>query len=185
MQKNKILDCNDFQVLRYLYSNNFEKEQALEKISVFLEWMHDPAIQTLSHKASWIMNEGAIYTYGRDKTNRPVVYLDLSKVRFDRNDVTDYYCAFNAVLNVAVNTCFVPGVIENYVFVIDMGGKNFTSLPLPSLGNIIKKMSIVYSMYLGTMLVVNSQTFVKFTYNALKPFIHEETKKKIILLGND
>lgn len=63
-----------------------------------------------------------------------------------------------------------------------MGGKNFTSLPIEQIGNIINKLGIVYSMYLGNMLVINTQTFVKFTFTAVKIFIHEETRKKITLL---
>ncbi len=147
--------------------------------------MHDPAIQTMSHKAAWILSEGAIYTFGRDKLNRPVVYLDLTKIKLDRYEIIDYYCAFNAVLNLVVSTCFVPGVIENYLFVIDMGGKNFTSLPFEALGSIIKKMSIVYSMFLGTMLIINTQNFIKFSFNAFKIFIHEDTRKKILMLNTD
>lgn len=54
-----------------------------------------------------------------------------------------------------------------------MGGKNFTSLPIEQIGNIINKLGIVYSMYLGHMLVINTQTFVKFTFTAVKIFIHE------------
>lgn len=38
-------------------------------------------------------------------------------------------------------------------------------------------------MYLGTLLVINCPTFVKFTYSAIKIFIHEETRKKMHLLG--
>lgn len=73
--------------------------------------MHDPAIQTISTKARSILNEGAVYSYGRDTKNQPVVYLDLGKVRFDRYSINDYYCAINAVLNIVVEQCFVQGVV--------------------------------------------------------------------------
>jgi hypothetical protein len=33
-------------------------------------------------------------------------------------------------MGLVVKECFVHGVVENYLFVIDMGGKNFTSLPI-------------------------------------------------------
>lgn len=75
-------------------------------------------------------------------------------------------------MNAVINECFVAGVIETYLFVIDMEGNNFTSLPIEQIGAIIKKLSIVYSMYLGTLLVINCPTFVKFTYTAVKIFIH-------------
>lgn len=62
-----------------------------------------------------------------------------------------------------------------------MGGKNF-GLPFDALGKIIQKLSIIYSMYLGQMIAINTQNFVKFTYQGIKFFIHEETKKKITIL---
>lgn len=64
-----------------------------------------------------------------------------------------------------------------------MAGKNFTSLPMEQIGQIINKLSVVYSNYLGNMLVVNTQALVRFTYAAVKIFIHEETRKKITLIG--
>lgn len=109
----------------------------------------------------------------------------MTKIKLDRYEVIDYYCAFNTLLNLVVEKCFVPGVVETYLFVMDMGGKNFTSLPLEAIGNIIKKLSIVYSMYLGAMPVINTHSFVKFTYTAIKMFIHEDTRKKITLLSHD
>jgi hypothetical protein len=145
--------------------------------------MQNPSIQTLSSRARTILGEGAVYTFGRDRQSRPVVFLDLAKTHFDRYELGDYYCAINAVLNVVVDVCFVPGVVEQYLFVIDMGGQNFTSLRVDAIGSIIRKLSTVYSMYLGALLVINAQTFVRFTYAALSIFIHEETRKKITLLS--
>lgn len=95
-----------------------------------MDWTHDPAIQSLSIRARAILNEGFIYTFGRDLEDRPIIIMDLGKIKFDRYDLTDYYCAINALINLVVENCFVPGVIESYLFVIDMDGKNFTSLPI-------------------------------------------------------
>ncbi len=75
-------------------------------------------------------------------------------------------------MTVVTQYLFVKGVIETYLFVIDMGGKNFTSLPFDAILNIVKKLTIVYSMYLGSMLIINSNFFIKLTYSAIKKFIH-------------
>lgn len=37
-------------------------------------------------------------------------------------------------------------------------------------------------MYLGQLIAINTQSFVKFTYQGIKYFIHEETRKKIVIL---
>ena len=52
-----------------------------------------------------------------------------------------------------------------------MGGKNFTSLPLDGLVNIITKLGTVYSLRLGALVVLNTNYIIKLSYMALKPFI--------------
>ena len=67
-----------------------------------MDWTHDPAIQSLSIRARAILNEGFIYTFGRDLEDRPIIIMDLGKIKFDRYDLTDYYCAINALINLVV-----------------------------------------------------------------------------------
>lgn len=149
-----------------------------------MEWCHNPAIQRINPRSQQILTAGAIYTYGRDRKDRPIVVLDLCKIDLETYELDNYYCAINAVISVVAQHCFVKGVIETYLFVIDMGGKNFTSLPLEAIGSIIKKLAVVYSMYLGEMLVINTQYFIKLSYYALRGFIDESTRQKIHLLDS-
>lgn len=125
------------------------------------------------------MKNGVIYTFGRDRNNRPIIYLNLAQINLKIYSLNEYYSAINAVLTVVTQFLFVKGVVETYVFIIDMGGKNFTSLPFDGILNIVKKLSIVYSMYLGSMLIINANKFVKITYFTVKKFLHEETVNKI------
>ena len=117
--------------------------------------------------------------------DRPIIYLRIGEIDLKNNSLDDYYSAINAVLTVVTKYLFVKGVIESYLFVIDLNGKNFTSLPIDATISIIKKLSIVYSMYLGKMAIINTNYLMKLTYLTIKKFIHEETAKKIVLLGSD
>ena len=110
--------------------------------------------------------------------------MDFPKMDFANNEIEDYYSAINAVLSLVVNHCFIKGVIETYLFVIDTGGKVF-SLPLDALGKIISKLAVIYSKLLGEMLILNSSYFVRGSYWAARNFIHEDTRNKITLLGSD
>ena len=145
--------------------------------------MKDSAIQNINEKTLKILKNGVVYTYGRDKKDRPIIYLNIAQIDLKANTLEEYYSAINAVLTVVTKFLFVKGSIESYLFIIDMGGKSFTSLPFDAILSIIKKLTIVYSMYLGSMLVLNTNKIIKITYFAVKKFLHEETIAKIQLLG--
>lgn len=78
---------------------------------------------------------------------------------------------------------FVPGKVENWIMVIDTGGRLL--LPVNLLENIIKKLSVVYSSCLEKLFVVNANYMVKIVYAAVKKLIHPDTQKKIAVLGSD
>ena len=147
--------------------------------------MKDPAVQNVNEKTLKILKNGFIYTFGRDKKDRPIIYLNLAQIDLKANTLDEYYSAVNAVLTVVTKFLFVKGSIESYMFIIDMGGKSFTSLPFDAILNTIKKLTIIYSMYLGAMLVLNTNKLIKITYFTVKKFLHEETAAKIQLLGCD
>jgi len=76
---------------------------------------------------------------------------------------------------------FVPGRIENWIMVIDTGGKLL--LPVSSLETIIKKLAVVYSSCLEKLYVVNANFMVKLAYATAKKFIHPQTQQKIEVLS--
>jgi uncharacterized protein YehS (DUF1456 family) len=67
---------------------------------------------------------------------------------------------------------------------VDMGSKTFTSLPFDTIITIIKKLSVVYSMLLGRMLIINTNSLIRLSYCAISKLLHEETVKKIKVLGS-
>ena len=123
-----------------------------------------------------------IYTYGRDLKHRPIIIMNLSLVDFDRYTVEEYYSAINACIQTVIDHMFVPGRLEKYLYIIDMGNKSITSMPFDKLVAIITKLSVVYSLRLGAMAILNTNYLFKLSYIALKPFISEETKNKITIL---
>lgn len=53
---------------------------------------------------------------------RPVIVMDMTKLDFDKYGLKDYYSAVNAVLNIVIEERFIKGVIETYLWMIDLGG---------------------------------------------------------------
>lgn len=76
---------DDVKLLRFCAAGDFNLGRTLQKIRRYEEWLRDPAIQTTSARALSILEEGVIYTYGRDFYYRPIIIvqarlIDLTKV---------------------------------------------------------------------------------------------------------
>lgn len=46
------------------------------------------------------MNSGAIYTFGRDRKIRPVIYVQLGLINLRNKVIDNYFTVFNAIVNV-------------------------------------------------------------------------------------
>jgi len=101
--------------------------------------------------------------------------LDLSK-----HSVVNYYQALNVVNNRIIKDDFVPGYVETYDYVLDLE-ERFLTLPLTSLGSIIKIIADVYSMRLERLKIVNCTTASKWIYTKVESWLSEETAKKVQL----
>jgi hypothetical protein len=66
---------------------------------------------------------------------------------------------------------FIKGKLENYMFIIDMENKGIGSLPIGTVKEIVLKLSYIYSMRMGRLLIINTNTFFKFIYSAVCPFL--------------
>ncbi len=86
--------------------------------------------------------------------------------------IEDYLSSINAIINLVVDKLFIKGKLENYLFVIDTGNKGFSSLPLGILQDIVLKLSYVYSMRMGQLLIVNCNYIINFLYRTIAPFLN-------------
>jgi len=68
--------------------------------------------------------------------------------------------------------------------VIDTGNKSMGSLHLSTVKEMVLKLSHVYSMRMGKLIVINCNTMMKIMYSAVSPFLAEITKQKIKLLSH-
>lgn len=115
---------------------------------------------------------------------RPIIILNAGLLDMERYALGDYLAAINQVITLVVSKMFLYGKLESYLFVIDTGGKGMTSLPLSTIKELILKLSFVFSMRMGKLLLINANTLIKFTYAAISPFLNDFTKEKIKILSN-
>jgi hypothetical protein len=124
-----------------------------------------------------------VYTYGRDKDMRPIIFLNIALMDMDKYKLDDYLSAINAIVTLVVDKMFIKGKLENYVFIIDTRNKGFSSLALGTVKEMVLKLSYVYSMRMGRLLVINCNTIIKMMYSAVSPFLADITKEKIKLFS--
>ena len=56
------------------------------------------------------------------------------------------------------------------------------SLPLSTVKEMVLKLSHVYSLRMGKLLLINANTLIKFMYSAVSPFLADMTKEKIKIM---
>lgn len=85
----------------------------------------------------------------------------------------EYFCAIKILLDSVMEGYFVPGRVENWVIVIDTGGKLF--LPLHMIESVAKKLAVVYCERLEKMYILNVNALLRVGYNIFKQFIDKHT----------
>lgn len=127
-----------------------------------------------------MLSEGYIYYGGRAKDGRPVMVMDLSVFDAERHSSESYMQAINLIINRTIKEELEPGLRETYYFVIDLN-EQMLSLPLSSIGGIVKQIANVYSLRLERFFVLNITTVAKWIYNRISSFLSEDTLRKISL----
>lgn len=71
---------DDAMLLKFCVAGDFDLPATMEKIRLHEEWKANLQIQTMSIKALRILEEGAVYSYGRDFYYRPIVVVSLQQI---------------------------------------------------------------------------------------------------------
>lgn len=80
-----------------------------------------------------------------------------------------------------VEYMLVPGIIENWVNIIDMGNQGLRELPLKALFKFIGILQKVYKCRLAYSFVVNPPNSMYYIWTCAKPFIDKATQAKVVI----
>jgi hypothetical protein len=78
-----------------------------------------------------------------------------------------------------IRTMFIPGQIENWVVIYDLGGMGVTDIPISAIKGTTQKMSQNYGGRLFKMYVVNAPGTIYFTWKMVSAFLDPVTVEKI------
>lgn len=130
-----------------------------------------------------MQNSGFFYPTGRDRQFRPVLVFNAKLIDF--NDVETGIRATCFVHEIIIKTMFLPGQVENWVVIYDLGGMGITEMPMGAIKTTTGKMSANYGGRLYKMFTVNAPGTIWFAWKAVSAFLDPVTVEKINISKNN
>ena len=114
---------------------------------------------------------------GRDRLFRPVLVFNATMVDF--NDVETGFLATCFVQEEIIKNMFIPGQVENWIIIYDLGGMGITDLPISAIKETTQRVSLHYGGRLFKMCAVNAPGTIWFSWKIVSAFLDDVTCEKI------
>ena len=184
-------------LLRFCYGTGWKTRVALKVLISYLKWFDSimpngyivlfPKVEKLL--VIFIQLSGCMYAHGRDCFYRPIIIVDFTKfdfkkVFFIQHPVQEYVYVIAYFLEYILEFMSLPGKIENWVVISDMGHKSLGPSSISSLKQVMKVLTDNYRCRLGVNYILNPPKTVYFIWSCLKPFMDEVLIDKIKIINN-
>ncbi|KRW98377.1 P-loop containing nucleoside triphosphate hydrolase [Pseudocohnilembus persalinus] len=167
--------------LKMCYTARFDIKKCLEKMRSHLQWRNDQTNFEIDEDSKQLFEKGFFYQLGRDKGNRPVLYMDATKITL-KDGKENIIKAISVYLNCVKKYMFHDYAIENWVVILDLHGMGLSSIPTKALGAIIGHMSTNFCATLERMYILNPSATINFLWGTVTAFLDDETTDKIRML---
>ena len=118
-------------------------------------------------------NQGYIYICGRDYKFRPILVVNAFQLNTD--DIDSYFKACVYTYEFIIQRMFLPGQIENWICIYDLGKMGLTDVPITAMKKIADEMSINYGGRLYRMFVVNAPGTIWFGWKVASGLLSDIT----------
>ncbi|CAD8171401.1 unnamed protein product [Paramecium octaurelia] len=166
------------QLLRMLYATKFKFEKTYAAIQAYIQWRNQAFPLKENQETIKFLSSGSIYLHGRDNRFRPIIVVNAIKLAAQKNiDIT--LDSMTIFLEHVLSNYMLPGQIENWVVVMDLGGLGITSLPRLQLQRVLDYLQNNYRSRMHKCYVINCPSTITFSWNIVKGFLEEITVRKI------
>ena len=124
-----------------------------------------------------MQKKGYFYPCGRDRNFRPILVFNATL--FNPKDLETPTLSTIFTHEEIINNMFIPGQVENWVIIYDLGGMGVTDIPMSAIKGTTQKMSQNYGGRLFKMFVVNAPGTIYFTWKLVSAFLDPITVEKI------
>jgi hypothetical protein len=118
-----------------------------------------------------------MYPCGRDKYFRPIVVYNAPLI-----DFKDFELSLNATvfaLEEVKAKMFIPGQVECWNFIYDLGGLGISEIPTSTLKSVLEKISLNYGGRLFKLWIVNAPSSITMSWKIASAFMDDVTVNKI------
>ena len=123
---------------------------------------------------------GFFYICGRDRHFRPTMVFNLK-----RTDISDPEAVLRGVVFVqeeVIEKMFIPGQVECWNIIYDLGGMGITDVPVGALKSVIQLISANYGGRLYKLWMLNCPTTIFLSWKVVKNFLDPVTVDKISIV---
>ncbi|CAD8065542.1 unnamed protein product [Paramecium sonneborni] len=165
-------------ILRMLYATKFKFDKCLEAIKNYDEWQQSRNLK-VNPMSQELLQQGVIYMHGRDNRFRPILVVNARKVA-GAKDIDILLQSISIFLDYVLTNCMLPGQIENWIVIMDLGGLGIMGLPKQDLYRIMNYLSSNYRSRMHKCYIINCTKTLSITWAMIKTFLEDITVNKIL-----
>lgn len=124
---------DDCMLLRLCYGTHWKTRNAVAAVQTHLEWRRTYMPNNYSmmfEQVRGLLAGGCLYVHGRDCRFRPCIIMNYPKFNFRQHTIFDYMPLIGFFLDYVIDNMFLPGQVENWVTITDMGHMGLSDLPV-------------------------------------------------------
>ncbi|KAM3145542.1 hypothetical protein pb186bvf_002316 [Paramecium bursaria] len=189
----EMVDQKDSLILRFIQAGSFQSKdplsRAYEMLSKYLSWKQTEVLMTPNIQK--LLQDGAVYQFGRDIRHRPIIYFDIPKLK---KHLQEPYLidAIVYLLKEIEQVMLLEYHVEQWVIVLNIDFMGIISLPIGILRKIIEQTSTNFCCLMYRMFIVNPSYTLKTAwrvlsskYNAQRAHINNGTSDKIQFINDN
>ncbi|CAD8185247.1 unnamed protein product [Paramecium octaurelia] len=172
-------DWKESDYLKIGYSGRFKMKEVIKKLQLHLSWRANPIYHQINPATEKFLKDGICYIFGRDKQYRPIVILNAHMIDLKKYDKETIIQALSFQMGIIKKHMFIPGKVENWIFLLESNGLGVFGLPTKALQVVIDTMSTNFGGCLEKMFILNPSSGLNFLWKTISGFLDPETAEKI------
>jgi len=175
-----------FNKLRFLQANNYKYEQALENILTHIKYVKENLPIALNDDSKRLLSNGLLYIHGRDKSFRPILIFRTSVLtELSEREYPDAMDAMMFVILYTINHLLVPGKVENYNVISDMGDSPVLKVPVKFCIEMARIFQTHFKCRAHLCIALRATFGIKTIWKLISPFVDEKIRSKIVISSEE
>lgn len=175
----------DNYLLRFLHAKHFNFKETMEQHFDNLRLRGEIHKYRLTPPAEEFLNRGGVYCFGRDKSFRPLFFVNVKKANFDETpmDVLETACLNFA--DYVIDRLLIPGQVENWVNHIDLKDVSMFNPPISKIKGFIGFLQRIARARAFRIYVLNAPWLVSGAWAIVKGFLDKSTADKVNIVSSN